>query len=249
MLAFGGTFVIFGVGSGGSGLGDLLLLDSGGGSSDIPSLSDARKEAAAHPRSAEAQYELAQAAQQEGDNDEAVSALEAYSRLRPSDREKLEELAGLYLAKAQRLQADAQAASAETQLATAQPAFQTNLQAPPKKKGESPQTVPLGSGEASIESAVSAKANAAFNEKYQAMTGAFGNAKETYQRIVTLAPKDPTAQIQLAQSAQQAGDLQTAVTAYDKFLKLAPDDPSAEIVKQQLKLLRAQLQPTKSASG
>jgi tetratricopeptide (TPR) repeat protein len=247
-VAFAGTFVIFGVGSGGSGLGDLLFLNGGGGTDDTPSLSEAREAVAKSPRSAVAQYELAQAAEQEGETDTAITALETYAELRPSDREKLEELAGLYLAKAQRLEGEARVASAESQLATASPIFQINLQAPPKGKEKTPQTVPLGSGE-TIESAITSRATATFNEKYQAMTGAYSQAEATYQRIAKVAPKDPTAQIQLAQAAQQAGDLQTAVKAYEQFLKLAPDDPSAGIVRQQLTQLRAQLKPPKSASG
>lgn len=249
-IAFAGTFVIFGVGSGGSGLGDLLLQNNGAGNSDTPSLKDARAEATKSPRSAVAQYALAQAAEQEGNTDEAITALETYAGLRPSDRAKLEELAGLYLSKGQGLEAEARAASAESQLATASPIFQVTLQAPPKGKEKTPQTVPLGSGTAqSIEAAITSQASTRFNEKYQAMTAAYSQAEATYQRIAKVAPKDPTAQIQLAQSAQQAGDVQTAVKAYEQFLKLAPDDPSAEIVRQQLAQLRAQLKPAKPASG
>jgi tetratricopeptide (TPR) repeat protein len=243
-LAFGGTFVIFGVGSGGSGLGDLLLQNNGNnGGTDIPSVSKAREEVAKNPRSAAAQYDLAQAAEQEGDTDTAIAALETYGQLRPSDREKLEELAGLYLSKAQLNESQARAASAANQLATADPTFQIALQAPPKPKETQPQTVPLGSsGGVSIESALSSQASTVFNEKYQAMTTAYGQAEQTYQRIANLAPKDPTAQIQLAQAAQQAGDLQTALKAYQRFLKLAPDDPSADIVRAQITQLRAQTQ-------
>lgn len=242
-LAFAGTFVVFGVGSGGSGLGDLLLQDNGNGGSGIPSLSDARKEVAKSPRSAAAQYDLAQAAEQEGETDTAIGALETYADLRPSDREKLEELAGLYLAKAQLNESQARAASAANQLATADPTFQIGLQAPPKAKETTPQTVTLGTdGGQTIESALSAQASAEFNDKYTAMTTAYGQAQQTYGRIAQLAPKDPTAQIQLAQAAQQAGDTAAALAAYQKFLVLAPDDPSAEIVREQIKQLRAQTQ-------
>lgn len=243
-LAFAGTFVVFGVGSGGSGLGDLLLQDNGGnGGSGVPSLSDARKEVAKSPRSAAAQYDLAQAAEQEGETDTAITALESYADLRPSDREKLEELAGLYLAKAQLNESRARAASAANQLATADPTFQIGLQAPPKAKEATPQTVALGTeGGQTIESALSAQASADFNEKYTAMTTAYGQAQQTYGRIARLAPKDPTAQIQLAQAAQQAGDTAAALASYRKFLVLAPDDPSAEIVREQIKQLRAQTQ-------
>jgi Flp pilus assembly protein TadD len=247
-LAFAGTFVIFGVGSGGSGLGDLLLQQDNNGGSDVPSLSKAREAAAKNPRSAAAQYDLAQAAEQEGETDTAIAALETYAGLRPSDREKLEELAGLYLAKAQQSESEARAASAANQLATSDPTFQVTLQAPAKGKEGTPQTVPFASGQ-TIEAAVSSQASASFNEKYQAMTASYSQAEQTYQRIANLAPTDPTAQIQLAQAAQQAGDSATALKAYARFLKLAPDDPSAEIVREQVKQLRAQSQPAAAATG
>jgi tetratricopeptide (TPR) repeat protein len=249
-ITFASTFVIFGVGSGGSGLGDLLFLGGGGTGSGVPSLADAREAAAKNPRSATAQYDLAQAAQQEGETDEAIAALVTYSTLRPSDRAKLEELAGLYLAKAQRVESEARAASAETQLATANPVFQVTLTAPPAGKEKTPQTVTLGTpGGETVENAITSQASAEFNEKYQELTTAYTQAKDTYQRIAKLAPNDPTVHIQLAQTAQQAGDIQTAVDSYTKFLKLAPDDPSADIIRQQVKQLRAQLQPAQSGSG
>lgn len=248
-LAFAGTFVVFGVGSGGSGLGDLLLRNNGGGTSDTPSLKEARKKVAKAPQSAAAQYQLAQAAQQEGENDEAITALTTYATLRPSDREKLEELAGLYLAKARQLENEARQASASAQVATANPTFQVALQAPPQGKDKTPQSVTLGATGQTIESALTTQANAAFNEKYQALTTAYGQAESTYQRVTKLAPKDPTAQVQLAQAAQQAGDIQTAVGAYEQFLKLAPDDPNAGIVRQQVVQLRAQLQPPAPTTG
>ena len=53
-------------------------------------------------------------------------------------------------------------------------------------------------------------------------------AIEAYKKIAKLQPTDPNVQLELAQTAQQAGDAATAIAAYTKFLKLAPDDPNAD---------------------
>jgi predicted TPR repeat methyltransferase len=70
------------------------------------------------------------------------------------------------------------------------------------------------------------------------MTDAYTDAKETYARVARLAPDDPDVQLQLASSAQTAGDTDTAIAAYERFLEIAPDHPSAPLVKEELKELR-----------
>jgi tetratricopeptide (TPR) repeat protein len=237
-VAFAFTFVIFGVGSGGSGLGDLLFLDSGGQTGDQPSVEEARDKLEKNPRSAEAQYELAQALQTEGETDEAITALERYAQLRPSDREKLEELAGLYLTKAQAAEQRARIAQFESTLVTGGGVFNVTFQGPKKE------TIPLGDPAASsIEDAVSGEANEELNTHFTEMSAAYKDAQETYERVVKVAPNDASAFQNLALAAQQAGDTQRAIEAFEKFIELAPDDPSVEIVKEQLKQLRASLQP------
>ena len=69
------------------------------------------------------------------------------------------------------------------------------------------------------------------------------NAEQSYRKIVKLTPNDANAQLQLAQSADAAGDSKVALQAYETFLKLAPQDPLAPQVRQQVKQLRKQLAP------
>jgi cytochrome c-type biogenesis protein CcmH/NrfG len=68
-------------------------------------------------------------------------------------------------------------------------------------------------------------------------------AIDAYKQLVRLQPNDPNVQLELAQTAQQTGDVTTAIAAYQAFLKLSPDDPNASVVRAQLKQLR------KNASG
>jgi tetratricopeptide (TPR) repeat protein len=224
-LVFGLGFVVFGVGSGlPSGLGDILRQQSGG--TGVPSPSDARERVEDNPNNPEAYAELATAYQADGKPDEAIPPLEHYLTLRPKDREKLEELAGLYLAQATRLQREAQAAQAEAALAQGGTLF-------------SPQVAPGTPTQDPVTAAVTQRVNERLTRAYTAMQEAFGKAKGIYQRIVPLAPGDATVQIQLAQAAQFSNDPQTAIRAYQRFLKLAPDDPNVPLVRQELARLRS----------
>lgn len=231
-VAFALTFVVFGVGSGGSGLGDVLFQNDGGAGGGAPSVSEAQDKIAKNPDNAIAYYELSQAYQTEGKANEAIDALERYTALRPKDREKLEELAGLYLGQGQQAEQRAQIAQYESQLATGGGLFTPQLQ------GDKNTTVDLGSG-TGVEDAVSSKTSARFTEELQAMSTAYANAQAKYEAVAELAPDDPTVYQNLALAAQQANDVPGAIEAYEKFLELAPDDPSAGIVREQLKQLKA----------
>src|SRR3990170_92925 len=97
-VAFGLGFVGFGVGAGGIGVGDVFR--GTGGSSGVPSASDARKRIDENPKDAQAFRDLATAHQAAGNTDDAIEALENFVALRPRNTDVLRELAGLYLAKA-----------------------------------------------------------------------------------------------------------------------------------------------------
>ena len=77
-------------------------------------------------------------------------------------------------------------------------------------------------------------------EENQALSdaqSAASSAVSTYKRIAAVSPRDPSIQLELAQTAQSANDNTTAIAAYKKFLQLAPNDPSAPDVKRLLKQL------------
>ena len=97
-----------------------------------------------------------------------------------------------------------------------------------------------------IDQAVSTQANEAVTKAYTAAQASFQKAEETYDRLAAAAPRDPNVQLELAQAAQQSGDIPKAIAAYEKFLKLAPDDPTAPIVKQQIAQLKAAQTPSPS---
>lgn len=234
-LVFGLGFVIFGIGSDqGTGVGDLFR-DGGGGAGGI-SISDARERVQANPRDAGAKRQLATALQTEGQTNEAIVVLGDYVTLRPKDADALRELASLYLTKGTARQREAQEAQLRASYVTGDSAFSNPLQ--------------LGEGQSlapdPILEAVSTETSQVVTAAYTDAQQAFTNATQTYERIVALAPRDPNIQLELAQTAQQAGDFPKAIEAYERFLELAPDDPTAPLVRDQIKQLQGAQQPAET---
>jgi tetratricopeptide (TPR) repeat protein len=234
-LVFAVGFVGFGVGAGGTGIGDIL---QGGGSSGLPSVSDARKRTEKNPKDAQAWRDLATALQTQGLTDEAITALDSYNLLKPKDTDALRELAGLHLNKAAVKQNEAQLAQVRATFSGASQDLPWSF----TLDGRSIFNDPLGS-------AITERESVVINDAAAAAGLAASNAITVYQKIVKIQPNDPNVRLELASTAQQAGDYAVAVAAYKRFLKLAPDDPNAVIVKQQLKRLQQAASATTSVSS
>ena len=237
-LFMGLGFVLFGVGAGGVGVGELFRGDGTSGG-DTASVSDAREKVAKNPKDAEAQRELSDALQIDGRIEEAVVPLAAYSALRPNDTEALEDLAGLYLAQASTLQERAQFAQLDAASVTGGSVFTEQLEL-----GES-----QALGQSPITEAVEANANKIATDAYAGAQEANTKALAAYQRLAKLEPQDAGVQYELGRIAQSTGDSETALAAYRKFLVLAPDDPSAELVREQIKQLQAASTQATGATG
>ncbi len=240
-LVFGVGFVAFGVGTGSNGLSDVLkdnfLFSSGSAGGDVNKARDRVKK---HPNDAAAYLALSRALQAADKRDEAIAPMERYTRLRPKDADALRELASLYLTKGQRFQSQGQAAQAE-----AQASYAGELFSPPAstKLGQALSQDP-------IYGAVSSLTNTQVSTAYSAMQAAYGKAVVTYKRLAALNPKDSSAQFELAQTAEQTGDVPAAIAAYQRFLVLAPQDPTAPAVRDRIKQLKAsQTQGTPTPTG
>ena len=224
-LVFGFGFVLFGIGAGGTGLGDIFRGSAGGG--DSVSASEARKATEKNPKDAAAWRDLSTALQTAGDTDGAIDALTRYVDLKPKNVEALRELGGLYLARGRKAQEQAQLEQYRASFAAGGAGV---ILAPTSPDGQ-----PLLSNP--INDALAARASQSVQATLSEAQTAYGKAVETYKRLVGVAPKDPNVQLELAQAAEQAGDRVTAIAAYTAFLKLAPEDANAAIVRQQLKRL------------
>jgi tetratricopeptide (TPR) repeat protein len=234
-VVFAGSFVLFGVGSGSSGLGDLLngswIFGGGGKGSSTPGIRKAQKLVAAHPRDPIAYQELASAYQAASKPDQAIAPLTTYATLRPKDSDALSTLASLYAGKATRLQTEAQATQ-QNSAAVSATLFLPDTSTP---LGQALAADPINQA---LQSAAQTKLTALSQEISDTLTKEI----DVYQKLVALDPQDPTLLIQLAGVYEQASNAQGAITSYKRFLKIAPDDPSVSAVKQRLKSLEAAAQ-------
>jgi tetratricopeptide (TPR) repeat protein len=240
-LVFGGGFVLFGVGSGSSGMGDILSnWLSIGQASGGPSASKLEEKTREEPQNAEAWRELATAYQTDQRSADAARALERYTELRPKDTDALQELGGQYQRQLSDLSVEFQSIQLGSPVADAS-SFRPPPATPFGKLYADPGALqdPLAQ---SLQSEIGAKAS----ELQVRATGIQAKLLETNRKVVRLDPNNPTAQFQLAQVADGTGDTKTAAAAYRKFLELSPDDPLAAQVKQRLEQLTP---PASSASG
>lgn len=228
-LVFALGFVGFGVGAGGIGFGDILK--GSGGSSGVPSVSDAQKRVNENPKDAQAFRDLATALETEGNATDAIEALQNYSQLKPKDADALRELAGLYLQQASAANTRAQNA----QLREAYMASAGTVDASIVLGGSPLIPDPITNA---VSGSIEQELQAALSDQQQAASSAVA----TYKKVVALSPSDPNAQLELANAATQANDSKTEIAAYEKFLKLAPNDASAPFVRSQLKSLKASKQ-------
>jgi tetratricopeptide (TPR) repeat protein len=229
-LVFAGGFVVFGVGSGSTGISDVLGNIFGNGSSSSSSIAKAQKRVDQHPGDPAAYRALATELEVKNRQLEAIPVLQHYLRLRPNDTDVLSELGSIQTAKARDLAGQAQAAQAEAASSGASNGADLGFRLP---SGQSLGATPLTSaitGEAT---------DRATNEQREAIAAAKA-AEASYQKLASLSA-DPTSELELAQAAVNAGDSFTALQAYQRFLVLAPDDPNAPYVKQQVKALKTTL--------
>jgi len=232
-IIFALTFAFVGVGTGSSGLQDLLsnlnLWHSSG-----TSVSSAQKEIQKAPNAAKGYRDLATAYEGKNDTASAVTALQQYLAIKTKDASALSELAGLQLTQAGEYQSQyANAYTAAQQAAPSAPFVPTG------KLGTA-----LGANP--IESAQSSKIGTAAQTIYQKMALAYTDAVSTYTQLAKLQPKSANAQFQLANTAQTAAQITgstsfnlTAVQAYKAYLKLNPDSSTAAQVRQLIKSLQS----------
>jgi tetratricopeptide (TPR) repeat protein len=225
-LVFGLGFVIFGVGAGGTGIGDIFRDNQNGGGG--PSVKSALAETRKHPDSPAAWQELANAYRTVGDTTGAVSAQLRYTEVAPKDPDGFRTLASDYFAQAQAQAQAAQNAQVQTEFSgSVSPAGQG-----PTYKGEALFGEPL--------SGVSPSTSSAYATAIQEQTSALRNAVGAYEKVAALLPRDPNVQLELGNNAIQAGDAATAIRAFERYLKLAPDSSDAPLIERQLKQLRQQ---------
>ena len=245
VIVFGAGFVLLGVGSGTSGLTDVLqgnfgdLFGSTSGSS--AQANKDRDRIAKNPKDYAAYKDLASALAADGKTDEAIATLQQLKALNPKDVDGLTQLATLYLSKAQQAQAEGQAIQSSSANLISPTAF---APASTTKLGQAYQ----GLGDP-IVNATQAQVNEKLNTVYGKLTAAYNQAVSAYKDVARLSPNDPSIQFALADAAERGGDTKTAIVAYKRLLKLAPDDATAPAIRSRLKQLQSQPTGTSVAAG
>jgi tetratricopeptide (TPR) repeat protein len=239
-VVFAGGFVFLGVGSGSSGLGDLLSGNfSGlfGGTSGSSAVNKAEAKVKKHPTDVQAKKDLATALQADNQFDQAITVLEQVRKAAPKDTDALTQLAGLYLRKADLARSRASAIQAEQSTSSASQIFDVPSTSPLGKalQGSADPLTGVDPINRGIASLVTTRAGEAYTE----MSASYKKAVGVYKQIAVQNPSDPSVQFQLAQAGEAASDTKTAIAAYKAFLKLAPDDPTAPAIRARLKQLGA----------
>ena len=243
MLAFAliAAFVFLGVGSGSTGISEIVNSFFNGTSASSTSLSSLQKKTVSSPKDAAAWLAYANALQQHNELDDAASALTSYLALRPKDSDALRQLAAIYLRRA----SDWQTLYADS--------VQREQSLAPSPVLAPSSTSKLGQAAASLttplSSAVSSQLATQTNNEYSQFANYLSERLDVWKKLGKLNPDDATTQLSLAQAASDAGQAAVAVTAYKKFLALAPTDSQAPTARQQLKALEAQLKASAKASA
>lgn len=234
-LVFGIGFVAFGVGSGSTGISDILRGNFfGGGTSTSSQVSDKKKAIEQNPKNISAYLDLAGIYQQDQKEAQALATLRKAQAIAPKNFDVLNRIAGIYSGRAEIARTNAQ---------NAQLNYYSNTVTPP---GLDPTTT-LGGAIANDTYSSSLQTKA--NDAYQTMIKAYSRARNAYQALAVASAgtsQESNAQLQLASSAQLAGDVGTAITAYTRFLKIAPDSPNAQAVRQTLQQLKASTAQTQT---
>jgi tetratricopeptide (TPR) repeat protein len=237
-FVFALSFVVFGVGSGSTGITDAmqsLFTRSSGGSS----LSSLQKKAQQNPKSPAAWRALATKLESDQKVDRAATALERYIKLKPKDESALQELAGLYIRRASDYYNVYARANYAQALVSPTSVFRTD------PNGS------IGKAMADADPILANQNTVASSRLNSALTRLqVYNAKseDAYKRLVKVAPKNATYQLQLGEVAANLGDKKTGIAAYKAFLKLAPNDSLAPRAKQRLKELEQLKTPTAPAT-
>jgi len=244
VIVFGAGFVLLGVGSGTSGLTDVLsnfgdLFASSTGSS--AQAKKDRERIKKNPKDYAAYKDLASALAADGKTDEAIATLQQLKAVNPKDVDGMTQLAVLYLTKASDVQTEGQAIQSSS----------ANLISPADFAPASSTT--LGKAYQGLSDPIVTASQAAVNAKlstvYGKLTAAYSQAVSAYQDVAKLSPNDPSIQFALADAAERGGDTKTAIVAYKRLLKLAPDDATAPAIRKRLKQLQTQQSSTSVTAG
>jgi tetratricopeptide (TPR) repeat protein len=240
-LVFSLGFIFLGIGSGSTGISQIVQNFFSGSSAGGSSLSSLQKKTQDHPKDAAAWLAYANKLQQKNQPDNAATALTTYTQLRPKDTGALLQLAGIYLQRAYDWQTLLNASNARTTALSPSSVFN-----PPanSKLAQGLQTIV-----APLSQSIATQTSSIAQDEQSKVASYLTQRVGVYQKLAKLNPKDATTQLSLATAATDASDATTAIAAYKTFLKLAPNDSQAPTARKTLKQLESQQSATIGSGG
>lgn len=230
-VVFAAGFVVLGVGSGSTGIGDLLQgkLFGGGGTSTSSQIHDKQNAIESRPKDVTLYLDLAGLYQADHKESQALATLRRAQRVAPGNVDVLTQIAGIYSARAARAGDDYNSAlNVYLENSVTQPGLDTSSQL----------------GQALTSDPYSKALQTRLNNEYVNVTTAYSKVESAYKQAVDTSKgtsNEASALLQWAGAAQNANDVTTAVAAYKRFLEVAPGDPNAATVRQTLAQLQASL--------
>ena len=230
-VVFAAGFVVLGVGSGSTGLGDILngQFFGGGGSGTSSQIKDDQKKIERNPKNIEAYLDLSGLYQQQQESDKALAVLKRAQKVAPNNLDVLNRLAGLYRGKAE---------SATTEAQNLQLHIQNSQVVPPFVDTSS------NIGQALSQDPYTQSLQSRLNRAQTKAVNAFRTTEKAYKDVARAAhgtSAEAGAQLQLGSVAASPllGDYSTALTAFKRYLTLAPNGTNAAAVRQAVKQLQA----------
>jgi tetratricopeptide (TPR) repeat protein len=232
-LVFAAGFVFLGVGSGSTGLGDILNGNffGGGGNGTSSQIKDDQKKIARNPKDIEAYLDLAGVYQQQQKNDQALATLRRAEKVAPKNLDVLNRLAGIYRGNAEQALTEAQ---------NLQLAIQDSQALPPLVDPNS------NLAQAFSQDPYTQSLQTRLNDAQTKAATAFRTAEASFKRVAQAArgtSAEAGAQLQLGSVAASPllADYPTAIAAFKRYLKLAPNGTNAAAVRQAIAQLQAAL--------
>ena len=221
--AFAIGFVVFGVGTGGGGIGDVL--DDLFGRNDpvqLQSVQEAKQRVAESPNDPEALLALASAYRATGQPRLQAETLERVVVIRPDDGQTLAQLGRAWFT------------AGDT--ATQQAGETAQLRTTPITSDLC--TFPGSSGligavcDDPVDQAMSSATSQRVQELLDEAKGLYGRAADSFEKLTVVKPDEATSWLFLASAAREAGDSDAQLAAYEEFLKRFPDDTNAPQIKE-----------------
>jgi tetratricopeptide (TPR) repeat protein len=226
-LFFGVGFVAFGVGAGGTGIGDIFRNHQSGGGG--PSVKSALTATQKRPNDPKAWLDLANVYRTSNETANAIAAQTRYTELAPKNSDGFRTLASDYFDQARQQATIAQ----NSRISSAFSGSVSPAGSGPTLNGKPLFTDPLAGVSPT-------QASSAYATAVQAQSAALQSAVSAYQKVAALSPNDPNVQAELGSNAVQAGNTSVAIQAFKRYLKLAPDSSDAPLIRRELKQLTKQ---------